>query len=440
MLSLLVSIFAIVVLRGQDVGSVLKQHVYNLASDFYMGRACGTVGGVQAAYYIARELKKAGAEPVTSSGYHQRFPVVLRRNPAPGSYVKGISDWVAWRYSGSGEGVAGVCWVACDGGKASFHRCKEGRAIVIRSDCVDGGIFTVVHMALSRKPAIIVVEMPELSYRDTSQWYVFQDFSVPVVLVGSFGEKRRIKKLRYRIFFDMDSAYGFNVMGMYPCNVEECSGRIVIVGAHFDHLGRGEVPGIRGEPGYIYNGADDNASGVSLLLTLARYLDTTKRRHSYLVVAFDGEELGLLGSSYFIKHPPVDTRRIMAYINFDMVGRMDSVLIINGVASSDKWVELLNDAASASGMRIKLDRGGSLGRSDHSSFIKARIPAIHLFTGAHTDYHKPTDDAERINYEGIEHIYHFVTELIKRLENVDTLGFNDSVLISGAGRVHLLSG
>ena len=201
---------------------------------------------------------------------------------------------------------------------------------------------------------------------------------------------------------------GINVIGFCDNNKQET----IIIGAHYDHLGKIHK-GSRydGHP-KIHNGADDNASGISLLTSLIDTLCTNKL-YNYLFIAFSGEEDGLLGSSFFAKNPTIDLNKVKFMLNFDMVGRLNNKyeLAINGTGTSNEWNNLI-DQSNQFNLKIIKSKPG-IGPSDHTSFYLQNIPAIHLFTGQHEDYHKPSDDVEKINFDGIYSIMCYVTNLIE---------------------------
>jgi hypothetical protein len=174
----------------------------------------------------------------------------------------------------------------------------------------------------------------------------------------------------------------------------------VIFGAHFDHLGRsadGALDPAAGDA--IRNGADDNASGTAAVMELARLFDAHPAKRSVLFVNFSGEELGLLGSRWFVEHSPVPLARVVAMINFDMIGRLrDDKLIVYGVATATELRSIL-DSANTDRLRLTA-QGDGYGPSDHSSFYEKSIPVLHFFTDLHDDYHTATDDVEKINAGG----------------------------------------
>jgi hypothetical protein len=192
-----------------------------------------------------------------------------------------------------------------------------------------------------------------------------------------------------------------NVVALVPGRDPALRGQYVVVGAHFDHLGRstsGALDPNRGDA--IRNGADDNASGTAAVLELARLFSERPARRSVIFVHFSGEELGLLGSQWFVEHAPVALDSIAAMVNFDMVGRLrNDKLIVYGVATARELPSIL-DAANVAPSLVLSAQGDGFGPSDHSSFYAKGIPVLHFFTDLHEDYHTATDDVEKINGVG----------------------------------------
>jgi hypothetical protein len=202
----------------------------------------------------------------------------------------------------------------------------------------------------------------------------------------------------------------------------------IVIGAHYDHLGMnedGHSLDAEGK-GKIHNGADDNASGVAGVIELARYFSTNNvsEPFNFLFICFSAEELGLLGSKYFCEHPTLSLDSVTAMINMDMIGRLkkeDPVLTISGTGTSPVWESILSKFNS-NALRIRFDSSG-IGPSDHTSFYKKNIPALHFFSGTHADYHKPSDDAHLLNYNGQEAILFLISELINQLPSNEKLTF-----------------
>jgi len=197
----------------------------------------------------------------------------------------------------------------------------------------------------------------------------------------------------------------------------------VIIGAHFDHLGYGDENSLFKGDSSIHNGADDNASGVAALLLVSEELIGRNINNNYLFIAFSGEEKGLFGSNYFSKNPTIDLDKVNYMINMDMVGRLneENALAINGTGTSPSWNEIVEDIDIDSLKLITSESG--IGPSDHTSFYLKDIPVLHFFTGQHEDYHKPSDDADKINYEGIYVVSAYIDSLITRLDQNDKLAF-----------------
>ncbi|MAQ69715.1 MAG: peptidase M28 [Flavobacteriales bacterium] len=215
---------------------------------------------------------------------------------------------------------------------------------------------------------------------------------------------------------------GMNVIGYCDNNQNET----IIIGAHYDHLGYGHTGSLHTGEKAIHNGADDNASGVSVLLQLINELCPNKL-YNYLFIAFSGEEEGLLGSSYFAKNPTIDLNTVRFMINFDMIGRLNqnNEIAINGTGTSTEWNNLLVNTNSLFNLKLIKSESG-IGPSDHTSFYLQNIPVLHFFTGQHEDYHKPTDDVEKINFQGMYTIMSFVESLIKKSHTLDNFDFQET--------------
>ncbi|MDX1962727.1 MAG: M28 family peptidase [Pirellulales bacterium] len=182
----------------------------------------------------------------------------------------------------------------------------------------------------------------------------------------------------------------------------------LIIGAHYDHLGRGDAgtldPGSRD----VHNGADDNASGTAALLEVARRFAGKKLSRRVVFIAFSGEERGLLGSAHYVQHPLFPLENTIAMLNMDMVGRLQNEqLIIYGFDTAKEFDELLERVNQAYKLNIKREPGG-FGPSDHASFYAKKIPVLHFFTGLHADYHRPGDDVEKINFPGMRRVLQFL--------------------------------
>jgi len=175
----------------------------------------------------------------------------------------------------------------------------------------------------------------------------------------------------------------------------------VVIGAHYDHLG--------GDGKKVFCGADDNASGTAVVIEMARRFAKKPAQRTVILVAFSGEEMGILGSRHFVNNPPT-LEPTVAMINLDMVGRLRENLIVFGADTGDKFKEFLADSP----VKIAYNRD-AVGPSDHTSFVLKGIPAVHLFTGAHADYHKPGDTADKVNFDGLRKVADLVETLARRV-------------------------
>ena len=209
-----------------------------------------------------------------------------------------------------------------------------------------------------------------------------------------------------------------NVVGFLDNNASQT----VVIGAHFDHLGYGGDGSLYKGEKAIHNGADDNASGVAVMLNLASKLKETNKGNNYLFLAFSGEEMGLLGSNYFVKNPTLEKETMNYMLNMDMVGRLkaDSTLAVYGVGTSPFFKQVIN--SSNTSFKV-IEKESGVGPSDHTSFYLDDIPVLHFFTGQHEDYHKPGDDSEKLNYEGMEAISTYIFDIITDLDDNGELAF-----------------
>ena len=212
---------------------------------------------------------------------------------------------------------------------------------------------------------------------------------------------------------------GRNVVGF----LDKKSDKTIVIGAHFDHLGMGGSGSLHRGDSAIHNGADDNASGTAALLALAEILKHEELGSNVLFIAFSGEENGLWGSNYFAKNPTIDLASVNYMINMDMVGRLneEKSLAVYGVGTSPSFPAIL-DPINSDSLKIVTTESG-VGPSDHTSFYLQDLPVLHFFTGQHEDYHKPTDDSEKINYEGLVKVVRYISRVIDQLDAEPKLAF-----------------
>lgn len=245
------------------------------------------------------------------------------------------------------------------------------------------------------------------------------------------------------------NAPAYNVIGILEGSDPKLKNEVIVIGAHYDHLGLGGAGSLAANQGGIHYGADDNASGTAGLLELARIFSANRKqiRRTIVFIAFSGEEEGLIGSNYYVNHPVFPLQQTVAMINMDMIGRLkDNKLTIGGVGTASEWKDLIQNSnkanvaalsmptpkmigvepvpgkvtatASLEQFALTLNEDG-FGPSDHSSFYGKQVPVLFFFTGTHEDYHKPTDTAEKINYQGQWRIVLMIMEIVKAIDAND---------------------
>jgi Peptidase family M28/PDZ domain/PA domain len=470
-------IFAVLVAAQQP--DRLETDVKYLASDALEGRLTGTKGATEAARYIAREFERLGLKPVTHSavrnGSESRF---LQQFP----YVAGVSlgkrnalvfsedvaqlkpdvgaDWLPLGFSSSSN-VDGSIVFAGYGITASELNYNDyaavnasGKIAIALQGTPDGdnphgrfGQFEGVRwkavaarnagakalIIIAREPNFKDDRLTKLAYDNSAG-----DAGLPVIVMAREAADRllSLSKLTVAQLEQSPAAQtltgnvslttdvvrnetpAYNVIGMLAGSDPILKNEVIIVGAHYDHLGRGgEGTGsLAPRGGDIHYGADDNASGTAGVLELARLFSKQKPKHTIVFMAFGGEEEGLLGSNYYVNHPLLPLANTVAMINMDMIGRMkDGRLIIGGVGTAKEWRDLI---AGEKQFQLTLNEDG-FGPSDHSSFYGKQIPVLFFWTGTHNDYHKPSDTFDKINYADEARILALVARVINELDAAD---------------------
>jgi hypothetical protein len=212
---------------------------------------------------------------------------------------------------------------------------------------------------------------------------------------------------------DGGPAPAMNVVGVLPGNRTAWADQSVVLAAHYDHLGRGWPDVHEGNQGRIHPGADDNASGVAVMLELARDL-AAEGPHSrnLVVIAFSAEESGRAGSKYYVEHPRFPLDGIRGVINLDTVGRLGSgQVFVHGTGTADEWPHIFRGCGFVTGVKSQNVPGSAEG-SDQASFIERGIPGVQIFTGAHADYHRPGDTPDKVDGAGLVQVATFVKEAL----------------------------
>lgn len=414
----------------------LQAHVQFLSDDKLEGRSAGSEGERQAMEYISNQFKSIGLVPKGTSGYLQQFTIEDGRKIDPATFLKVNgselrlhNDYVPLAYSATKK-VAGMPAMALrERGVPWFVDVKNW--VETNKDNPHYDINAAIKEEAARAAtkgatALFIynsgkgVDNIRFSDKDKSE-----AANIPVVFILPEGLQKYFKDpsdlldIELNVAFTQRNRKGHNVMGYIDNNAAST----IVVGAHYDHLGWGDDGGALDTGKIIHNGADDNASGTAALIELARSLAASKARaNNYLFVAFSAEELGLLGSKYWVENPTVTTP-INYMINLDMVGRYDAAkkLSIGGYGTSPGWAEVMI-AAADNNLQVKYDSTGA-GPSDHSSFYRKNVPVLFFFTGNHADYHKASDDFDKINYQGELQIVKFINRVIEAADNKGKLAF-----------------
>lgn len=221
---------------------------------------------------------------------------------------------------------------------------------------------------------------------------------------------------------------GYNVIGILEGHDKVLKNEAIVIGAHYDHLGRGGEGSLAPNSTEVHHGADDNASGTSAIIELARQFAKAKtNKRTIIFIAFSGEEEGLFGSKYYTNNPVFPIENTVAMFNLDMVGRLkDDKLSIGGIGTASEWNQLVkrkneimvdgpDGNTIGNHFTLQLTEDG-FGPSDHASFYMKKVPVLFFFTGTHLDYHKPSDTADKINYEGEVRIINYVSSIVKLVD------------------------
>jgi aminopeptidase YwaD len=452
----------------------IQADVARLAGPDWQGRGAGTPGADAAAAWLAEQFKGASLQPLGDNGsYLQGFDFVNGVTLGPGNRLRFESTPpVTWRMDDDFRPLA-----FSSAGTVSGPVVFAGYGIVTRDRKYDdyGGLdvkdkvvlllrygpggndphskwaaFTALRLKVSTARdrgarAVLIATGPRpdkekdelVSLRGDAS---FADAGIPALTVrravaeGLFtgsgttleAAQRKIDEggkpapldlvARVDLVADVTPrrARTANVLGLLPGTEKDAE--VVVVGAHYDHLGLGTISSLDPAPeGKVHPGADDNASGVSALLELARRLKGRPQRRSILFAAFGAEEAGTLGSSHFVKAPPLPLEKVAAMLNMDMVGRLrEDTLDVQGTGTSPLWPRLLDEASAPLRLKVKRQEGG-YGPSDHSPFYGAGKPVLFFFTGAHSDYHRPSDTADRVDAQGIARVASLVEAVLTRV-------------------------
>jgi len=441
----------------ESLKNSMQSHVQALSHDSMMGREAGTEGELKAMYYIASQFKNAGLQPLPDKNYWIPFTFSEGYTYSSGtlelnkkaynltSYFIYLNPLVNYTFNGKivriGNGLKEEDFKQLDSTN------NKNTVIVVDINFSDSCktandqrymtlLENVVSKATRLNPEAVILmssdpkKFPAIGGMNLDN----AQPNIPVLCVGASLSKRILKKnaveIKSTCTYSKNEKTGYNVAAFINNNKPTT----LVFGAHYDHLGYGGSGSLSTEKS-IHNGADDNASGTALMIEMARSIHSKGfTNHNYVFVAFSAEEKGLLGSKAFLNQNLITSNSLMAMLNFDMVGRMDVAapkLNLLGTGTATEWDSLISLAYSGP-VTINKSESGVAG-SDQMSFYLKNIPVLFFITGMHEDYHKPTDDAEKINAGGMADVYQVAINLTQALNGMKDLHFKQSDL-PGAGQ------
>ncbi len=414
----------------REVFSNLKKHIGYLASDELEGRRAGTNGENLAKEYIAKQFQQIGLQPKGAEGFFQPFSIYAGKQINSSSYfvinndsLKTNDDYFVFPFSAN-KTISATPTIAVqevdmlflfdlkdllEENKTNPHFDLNAELLAASKKAEKQGASSLVFFNSSG-----VEDGLAFNSKDRTE-----QLGIPVLYLSKktsikyFADPSSSVNISFRTDVSEIKKTGNNIVGY----IDNAATNTVVLGAHFDHLGYGEDGNsmLRTGEKLIHNGADDNASGTAALIELARILHSSKNKNNnYLFAAFSAEELGLFGSKFFTENPVVDLKTVNYMINMDMIGRLNDsskTVTVGGYGTSPQWSSLISSANKKNELVVKVDSSGT-GPSDHSSFYRKDIPVLFFFTGLHTDYHKPSDDFDKINYSGEVRIINFIFNTI----------------------------
>jgi aminopeptidase YwaD len=475
----------------------LKADVYYLASDSLKGRKPGTPGGNLAAEYIRKQFQACNLKMTGDNGF-QYFEIIsdvalgdennLKFEGFTGEVKK---DFIPLAYSSNGTLDAPVVfagygfdidqdslkwndyngmdvkgkWVMIlradpelDSSESKFIPFSDLRGkILTAKDHGAAGVLVVTPVALDKEDKLIplttdnndvtsgipVINIKRKVANQIIRPSGFRIDSLEMIL----NRTKQPRSLSLPALVNATSSILLkrekteNVIGILEGNDPLLKDQYIVIGAHYDHLGFGGTGSGSRVPDTvaIHNGADDNASGTAMVIEMAGKLSSVKKelKRSVIFVAFSGEEMGLLGSKYFVDHCPVDLKKIDAMFNFDMVGRFDkdkNNISVSGTGTSMESDSIVKKYETGLPFTVTHSPDG-YGPSDHASFYSSNIPVFYFTTGAHTDYHTPLDDADKLDYEKEKEIGDFAFKIILDVDGMSKpLAFKASGSKESSGR------
>lgn len=458
-------------------------HIKYLSSDDLKGRGTGTPELEKAGKYLAEQYKALGLEPAFGKSYLQPFPVITNaklgsKNHFTDSITKEKEkieqDFIPFNFSSSGK-ISGNVVFAGYGITAKEYGYDDYKDLDVKGKIVlvlryepqefneksvfEGKIYTrhaqldskAINAKMHGAKAAILINNPVTHPNDSDKLEKFarsagpSDAGIPYIQIKPAiaeawmktahkdlkeiveGIDRNLKPDSFalpdsvKVDIDVDVVREVKTVHNVGAYLRGQTDEYIVIGAHYDHLGLGEqfslAPSMIGKP---HHGADDNASGTSGTLELAAFFAAApKPKRGILFLNFSAEELGLLGSAYFVEHPSLPVEKCVAMINLDMIGRMkEQSIIVGGVGSGSNFKPLIDRLSTRhSNLKLEYSEQSGVGSSDHTSFITKRIPVLFFFTGLHMDYHRPTDTWDKIESKGAIELLALVADAAETLLN-----------------------
>lgn len=514
LISLIANVSAQTATKSDVVEQNLRKHVSYLASDRLEGRRTGEKGATYAAGYVTNmfsnfRLKPGYVETKNSkskANFLQPFPFatgvslgagnsLMVTTPSSNALYDKTENWMPFGASPdinipSTDAVFASYGIVSDEQKRDDYAGKDvsGKIVCAFDGAPEKGnphslfsqfsVYAKAKIAKDKGALALVLISRETNFADdkaTALQYdpTLGETAIPVAVVsravaanmfGADAEMQnaengktvnsRAVKIQLKINLEKKSGDSYNVIGILDGTDPALKNEAIVIGAHYDHLGRGGQGSLAANSTEIHHGADDNASGVAALIELARQFSQSKNNKRTLIfIAFGGEEEGLLGSKYYVEHSVFPLAKTVAMINMDMVGRLkDNKLTIGGIGTASEWQKLIvennfpsqnfkdSKTVAVIGVNglpkviksseidslittapkkifdLQLNQDG-FGPSDHSSFYGKQIPVLFFFTGTHLDYHKPTDTADKINYAGLLQVENYVAEIVRSVDD-----------------------
>lgn len=456
----------------------LRQTIEYLASDTLKGRFPGSPEDAQLSKNIAKQFEQAGLKLLFNGGL-QSFEVTTDIDAGPDNTLEFDNfegalgeDITPFTFSGSASLSGEVVFVGygfdidtdslkwndyenidikgkwalilrgdpeMDNMKSPFAQYSEDRdKVMVARDHGAGGVLLVSSTGFDPKDELTdlrkrksTVGIPVLHIkREIANKLLEKTGQTVELLEKSLNDERKPivietgEKVRGSSEIIENKVTTWNVVAMLDGNDPVLKDEYLVIGAHKDHLGMGgpNTGSRKPDTVAVHNGADDNASGTAAMIEIAEKMSWQQDslRRSVIFVAFGAEEMGLLGSKYFVENPPVELAKIKAMINIDMVGRLkkDHTLQIGGTGTSDRSEEILKNLPGQDGLKLVFSSEG-YGPSDHASFYGKDIPVFFFSTGAHLDYHTPFDDTDKINFSGLKTLSDYIFNLAWTLANMD---------------------